>query len=310
MPKKLNSTYLYSVYSKDYEKLLLEVIMQAERIDTSDDAFEDIAYDVGKRQVSNNLVKVMQSNNIVLFINSTPMPKAFKVFAANDIKGDKKLKIWIDCSNIISKDKGKYICKDVDILISYLVDAMVTFIYNVSENTITKRHSLSVCGSEAFAKIFGYIMDYLYKTNTISDMKEKVMFMSVLYYNHCILGNQYDSDGVVAMAKKVANISDRAATAIMIDLSEDNFINLKFFIEALSEKLRLSKLSTEIVVEKWMYIFGTGTVFALEMFPAFSAMITDAYVGAYINNQKNIEKVIGTSMVQFSKDILRMGETV
>lgn len=310
MPKKLNSTYLYSVYNKEYEKSILKVIVDAERIDTKDDAFEDIVYDVGKRQVSNNLVKVMQSNNIVLFINSDPMPKAFKVFAANDIRNDKKLKVWVDCTNIIIKDKGKYVCKYIDILISYLVDAMVTFVYNVSENAITKRHSLTVCGSEAFAKIFGYIMDYLYKTNTISDMKEKVMFMSVLYYNHCILGSQYDADGVVAIAKKIANISDRAAMAIMVDLSEDNFINLKFFVETLSEKLRLNKLSTEIIVEKWMYIFGTGTTFALELFPAFSAMITDAYVGAYINNQKNIEKVIGTSMVEFSKDILRMGETI
>lgn len=310
MPKKLNSTYLYSVYSKDYERQILEVIMKAERIDTEDDAFEDIVYDVGKRQVSNNLVKVMTSNNIILFSNATPMSKSLKVFAANDLKGDHKLKVWIDCTNVITKDKGKYVCKNIDILISYLVDAMITYIYNISESAILNKHQLTQCGSEAFAKIFGYIMDYLYKTNTIPDLKEKVMYMSVLYYNHCILGIPYDSDGVRATAKKIANISERAALSISIGLKEEDFLNLKFFVEALSEKLRLNKLSTEIIVEKWMYSFGTGTVFALEMFPAFSAMITDAYVGAYVNNQRSIEKVLGTTMVQFSKEILKIGESI
>ena len=56
-----------------------------------------------------------------------------------------------------------------------------------------------------------------------------------------------------------------------------------------------------------MYKYGPGTVFALELFPAFATMLTDAYVGAYINNQKSIEKIAGPSMVEFTKALLSIG---
>jgi hypothetical protein len=56
-----------------------------------------------------------------------------------------------------------------------------------------------------------------------------------------------------------------------------------------------------------MTSFGTGTVFALEIFPAFASMMTDAYVGGYINNQKSIEKIAGTGMTEITKTLLTIG---
>jgi hypothetical protein len=50
-----------------------------------------------------------------------------------------------------------------------------------------------------------------------------------------------------------------------------------------------------------MYLFNPSTVFALEYMPAFQSMLTNAYVGAYLNNQKTIEKICGKSMVQYAK---------
>ena len=84
-------------------------------------------------------------------------------------------------------------------------------------------------------------------------------------------------------------------------------MNLKFFSESLAEVLHLNKLTIDVIVEKWMTIYGTGTVFALEIFPAFASMITDCYVGAYLNNQKTIEKIIGSSMVEYTKVLLSIG---
>ena len=83
--------------------------------------------------------------------------------------------------------------------------------------------------------------------------------------------------------------------------------NIKFFVETLSDVIHTSKLTLDVVVERWMYKYGPGTVFALELFPAFATMLTDAYVGAYINNQKSIEKIAGPSMVEFTKALLSIG---
>ena len=69
-------------------------------------------------------------------------------------------------------------------------------------------------------------------------------------------------------------------------------------------------ISVDIVVERWMHSYGVGTVFALEYFPAFSSMMTDAYIGGYLNSQKTIEKVCGTSMVNYSKDAIDFVSTL
>ena len=36
-------------------------------------------------------------------------------------------------------------------------------------------------------------------------------------------------------------------------------------------------------------------------------MMTNAYVGCYLNNQKTIEKLVGKEMVDFSNTVLRIG---
>jgi hypothetical protein len=56
-----------------------------------------------------------------------------------------------------------------------------------------------------------------------------------------------------------------------------------------------------------MTVYGTGTIFGLEIFPAFASMLTDTYVGAYLNNQKTIEKIAGSSMIEFTKVLLSIG---
>ena len=84
-------------------------------------------------------------------------------------------------------------------------------------------------------------------------------------------------------------------------------MNIKYFIREVGKILRLNKLTLEVFVEKWIFLFGTGTHFALELFPSFASMVTDAYVGCYINNQKTIEKIIGRDMVNFSNIIFKIG---
>ena len=63
-------------------------------------------------------------------------------------------------------------------------------------------------------------------------------------------------------------------------------------------------------VEKWIFLYKTGTQFALELFPAFATMMTNAFHGAYINNQKTIEKVVGNTLVSYTKNVIAKGGTL
>ena len=80
--------------------------------------------------------------------------------------------------------------------------------------------------------------------------------------------------------------------------------SLPNFVKALSEFLNAPNLTIDVIVEKWMWCFGTGTQFGLELYPAFATMLIYAYVGAYLNNQKTIEKVVGNTLVSYTKPMV------
>ena len=84
-------------------------------------------------------------------------------------------------------------------------------------------------------------------------------------------------------------------------------MSIATFVKALSEFFKNPKLTTEVVVDKWMYSFGNGSQFGLELYPAFAQIIIYAYVGAYLNNQKTIEKILGRELVSFVTEVMNVG---
>lgn len=310
MAKTYASTFLYGQYS-EYEQQIFSFIMEGNEIDKDTEDFGDIRYEVKKRQVSNSLLKVLDSREVILMTNLKPLPKAFKVFCAKDLKGPKKnkMKVFIDCSGVIKKDEasGRYFCSMIDIFISYLVSAMHTLIYYADENRIVNNAKIISTGSQAFASLFTHTVDYVCKISSMPSIKNKCMYLAALYYMSNLLGKDYTNEGCRRVARKVSGLSDREAGIVDIQLKPESMMNIKFFSNTVSSILHLNKLTLDVIVEKWMTIYGTGTVFALEIFPAFASMITDSYVGAYINNQKTIEKIAGTSMIEFTKVLLTIG---
>lgn len=310
MAKTYAATYLYGQYS-EYEKQIFSFIMNGNEIDKNTADFDDIKYEIKRRQVSNSLVKVLESKDIVLVANDIPLSKAFKVFCAKDIKGPdrRKLKIFIDVSNILKRnsESGRWECTSIDIFISYLVSAMHIKIYYMDETRLTSNAKIMSVGAAGFAALFTHVVDYVCKISAMPTAKNKCMYMTALYYLSNLLGKDHTSEGCRKIAKKVSGLSDRDAGIVDIQLKSESMLNIKYFVESLAGILHLNKLTLDVIVERWMTIYGTGTIFAIEIFPAFASMITDAYVGAYINNQKTIEKIASTNMTEFTKTILSIG---
>lgn len=304
LAKTYSSTYLYN--KGDYEKHLVNFIMTAEEIDKTDSSFEDIKYDVKRRQIDNSILKVLESNNVKLMIHPVPLPKAFKVFAAADIKTDKKTKVFIDCTGIINKVNGSYKCNNVDILIAYLVSAISNLIYYVDPKRIIMRREIIESGARCFSALFTYIIDYLYKITNTPAIKSKCQYLASEYYVRSILCKEF-TESLSGICKKISGMTDREVELLELQTDDDIFSNLDTFIKGIGNILKLPDLGLEIIVEKWLYLYGTGTQFALEIFPAFATMMTNCYVGCYLNNQKTIEKITGRNMVDFTKGMLKIG---
>lgn len=306
--KTYSSTFLYGKANLQYEKHIMEFILKGERINKNTDAFADVKYDVKRRQVSNSIIKVLESDMIVLVHNNMPMPKAFKVFADRDIKDKSRpLRAFIDVSDLMKMVDGKWVCGNVDILIAYLISAMDQVIYYKDPKRLLMSGDIINCGAAAFSSLFTNIIDYIYKISTTQSIKDKCLYLSAMYYMVNILGKDV-SDSTKNACKRISGLSEREEQMIFIQIDEKScFVNIKFFVDEINKVLKLDKLNIDLFIEKWLFLYGTGTHFALEFYPAFATMMTNVYVGCYINNQKTIEKIAGKNMIEFSTAVLRIG---
>lgn len=314
MAKSYNQTYIFKQYP-EYEKKMYEFVVNAERIDTTSSEFEDILYDVKRRKISDALVKILTSKNVVLAINpSGPLPKAFKAFTSRDVKQDKdKYKVFIDATGCIVYKNGQYVCNNLAWLISYVINGMVTYIYTLNENRLTGNSSILKDGGDAFTRCFSYVIDRLYKISTVRQLKHRIEYAIALYYQINILGKDFEKnyDSIKANAIKISNIEPKDTQIVDVMLDVGDFADINTFTIALGKVFNLKDISVSSILSMWMNAFGTGTVFALEYFPAFSMIITNTYMGGYLDQQMTIEKVIGgVPLASFTKTILQIGASV
>ena len=305
--KKLSDTYLYGV--GDYEKRLYKSFIESTVIDKSDESIQDIRYDVKRGQNTTVLLKVFDSDNVVFLMNNVPQPRAFKVFAADDVKsGDRKRKVFIDLTDIITYANGRYEIKprDLDKLVSYLMGALCYLIYYADPDRIISNSSLLETGNKAFSLLLAYCIDSL-RIGGTDKIREKILYLSSLYYQTNILGKDF-TESVENRAKKISGLNSREVEIIDSQLSGDAFKDIKNFVDNIAKILRCEgSLKIDNFIERWYFLFGTGTQFATELYPAFSSLLTNAYCGAYLNNQKTIEKVLGRTLVEYTLALLRLG---
>ena len=312
MPKNYSNTYLYGKYP-EYDKALFKFIMDADIIDKDAADFSGVLYEVKRRQTISALMKVLKSDVIVLMTSVKSLPRQFKVFCAKDIRnGSKKdLKVYIDCSDILTKNKeGNWVCNEIDQFISYLVSAMVNVIYYKDERLFLTNSNIAQTGSMAFSSLMTNIVDYVAKISSTPKNKAYCQYLCAKYFISNILGKDETTSGNRNICLNISGLSEREADIVDMQIEKQSFDNIKFFANTLSKILRINKLTVDLIVERWMYLYGVSSVFAMELFPAFSDMMTNCYIGAYLNNQKTIEKIAGNSMVEFTKTVLKIGSEV
>lgn len=305
--KNYSDCYLYGIGR--YDQNVFKYFMASSVINTNDPAFEDIKYNVKRLSPSPSFINTLESPNVMLLYHSNPLPRAFKVFTAKDLKsGDKKLKVFIDMSDLISTKSGKVEIHpaNMDKFISLLGTAVMMRIYYSYPDKLFNSSTLMDSATRSFAKLFTYVIDYM-RISGVDRMRDKVEYMSSIYFQTCVCGREY-SESIERRAKIVSGISAKDVELIDVRLDADAYKNIDTFVKAIAKIINADSLKLDNFIEKWLKLFGSGTQFATEYFPAFSKMLTDTYVGAYMNNQKTIEKIVGRDIVTYSTNLFRIGE--
>lgn len=307
LSKSYTDSYLYKLNAQYYEKILIEFILKGKEVNKYLDSFKMIESDIKRRQTDSAILKVLQSNNIVLMIsgNNVPMPRSFKVFVASDIRPgeDKKKKVFIDVSGLIIEKDGEYSCnqRNIDILIPYLISAATQYIYFADPKRLIMNRNVIKDGANCFAKLFTYVIDYLAKISVNGNLKNKVLYITSLYYINTVL-NKDLTESDYKLARDISGLGDREAELTMMQFEITNLKNIKTLVDGLQNIIKKENLTIDVIVNKWLFLYGQGTQFALELFSAFSTMITNAYNGQFLNNQASIEKQCGSDMVKFCKE--------
>lgn len=314
MAKTYADSYIYQKFP-DYGREMYKFIVSANRIDTKSTEFENILFDVKRRKISDKLAKVITSDNVVIGISDDKsLPKAYRVFVAQDVKVDKKYRVFIDATDFISYKDGNYTCKELSWLISYVISGIISFVFKMREAKLTMDTSVITDGGRCFVRMFSYIIDRIYKITSVQSLKKKIDYACALYYQINMLGKDIKSESQFRLIRnyaiKITDIDDKDSRVVDMMLDDHDFDNLNTFIIALGRMFQLKDIKIDNIVGTWMKCFGTGTVFAMEYFPAFSMILTNTYIGGYIDNQVTIEKVCGAPMVQFCKTILAIGDSV
>jgi len=310
--KKLDDTFIYQFNEgAKYNDRIYKFIIRGIRIDTSSNEFKDISFDIKRRRISDMITKALFSPNVVLAIGPEPLPKPLKAFSAKDPKDNNKQKLFIDVLDFIKIKNGMYECNNLDWLISYLISGVVSYIYSLKPDVLLFDQVLNTKGINCFTRLFSYIVDRIAKITSVPILKMKIDYLAAMYYQINILQRNHKSEsGFVTIrnnAIKSSDISDIDARSVDILLQENDFDNIDTFIKALVRMFSIG-LTTSAIISIWMQAFQTGTQFALEFFPAFSAMMTHTYVNSFLVNQNLIEKICGTDMIIFSKQIFKIAE--
>lgn len=313
--KTFKDSYLYcnKINSNDADgskttRVLLDYITNAHRVDKHNDAFRGVIEDIKRRQTSSVLLSVLMDENVVLCINSAPLPRAFTVIDAYDSKDNKKPKVFIDVTGRIEFKNGYYIARanEIDKLCALLLDAMVYLLYRYYPNNLMNSTVITNAAS-CYVSMFTYIIDYM-RIIGYAQNKNKIAYAVGLYFLNSLAGLELN-DYTKSIAAKIAGVT--TAQAKVYDLyieSEEMFTNFGTFLPALVQTFKLKGLDIGTFTNRWDKSFNDGSHYAIELFTCFVNLVLNAYTGCYIVKQQQIETACGSDMmIKLSNAIIRIG---
>lgn len=287
------------------ERALVSFIMSADRIDISSNAFKGVVEQLKSRSQVAIIVRMLQQGNVVLGIATKELSPSLKVFYAKDIKaGTKSKKVFVDVTGLITLENGFFVCKNIDRFAAYLLGVMIMLTYYTEPQKYITNGALQKLSITAFIKLYCALLNDLRMPGYINN-KAKIQYMTGVYFATTVMGLE------LAQAKTAAanclGMNKQEASSLDFYYSTDDLKNIYTFTDALVNTFKLKGLSTDGLINKWIYAYGKGTMYALELYPAFLTLVAYACSGSYINNMKRIENVLSKELVEIYNIILRIG---
>lgn len=288
-------------------KTIMDYITNAYRIDKNSEAFAGIIEDIKRQQTSTVVYQILQRSNVVLSIGKFELPRSFKVIEVKDPKANRRPTVFIDCTGLIEYKNGFFICKKIDVLIAYLYNAMIYILYREASVKMFNNTELVISATTCYVSLFTYIIDYL-RIIGYAENKSKISYLIGLFFLHNVIGRDIDQYSK-NIAAKVAGVEIKLTSAYDFYLNDQMFLNINEFINELAKTFRLKGFNLQVFMGRWINLIGIGTQYAVELFTNFGMLLTSAYSGAYIVNQRQIERSCGLNLIKFNNAVKQVAST-
>ena len=310
-PKNFAQCYLYGLTNTEgdvVEKSLFEFLMTAQRINVNDQSFKPILVALKSRVNNAIVIRMLQQGNVVLGIAKKEVPASFKVMAAKDPRDGRKEKIFVDVTGLITYQNGFFTCKEIDRLAAYMLGVMTYQIYTKDPNKLIRNGSIQKYSVSAFVKMFGAELDYLRLTGYMNN-RNRIQYIAGVYFGYSVMGLDIGSARrtAAAVVAQIGQFNGQEAKNADYYYEEDELANINTFITSLTKTFKLEGLTTDIFVDRWIYLYGKGSHFGVELYPVFLNTVIYAYSGTYMNNMKRIESVLGRDLVDLTNSVLKIG---
>lgn len=310
-PKNFAQCYLYGLTNAEgdvVEKNLFEFLLTAQRINIRDQSFKPIITQLKSRVNNAVVIRMLQQGNVVLAIAKKEVPASFKVIAAKDPKDNRKEKIFVDVTGLINFENGFFTCNQIDRFATYMLGVLVYQIYTTNPDKLIRNGNIQKYSVSAFMKMFSSELDYLRLTGFMNN-RAKISYIAGVYFAKSVMGLEINAARRVAtaVASSLVGLNSNEAKGADYYYDEENLANINTFIEAITKVFKLEGVTTDIFVDRWIYLYGKGSHFALELYPVFLNTVIYAYSGTYLNNMKRIESVLGRDLVDLTTSVLKVG---
>lgn len=309
--KNIDSSYFYT--DSNFDQNIMKMILHGKRLDKTSESYKMLYSDIKRFCKSSAVTSMLMSDNVVLVYNNQPMPRALKVMTVKDIKSNNKAyKIFIDVTEICSfTNENEFVIRELNFMETFLTVATVHMMYYTDPKIIMS--PLVGTATEIYVSLFRYILDYKYKISNSENKNNIAKYMISKFFLQNVLEKK-DDDYSENICKRISGITNREIEILNIRLSkiENPFEDISTIIDCLSKVLEIRDLKLDVFVQGWLFLYGSGTHFAMELFTSLCELIIHTYNGTFFNNQKTIEKIVGTNEItkMYSTIISRGGEYI
>ena len=139
--------------------------------------------------------------------------------------------------------------------------------------------------------------------------RNRIQYIAGVYFGYSVMGLDIGSARrtAAAVVAQIGQFNGQEAKNADYYYEEEELKNINTFITSLTKTFKLEGLTTDIFVDRWIYLYGKGSHFGVELYPVFLNTVIYAYSGTYMNNMKRIESVLGRDLVDLTNSVLKIG---